>query len=482
MPVVNASAGEARLEHPASNALEAGDEQLIYRAVYYFNLFDYPVRPAELANYCGVSVAAAKAALAESESAGWLGQRGGYAFIPNRDWIITSREKDEAFFAQHYKKIRRAAWWLSHLPFVRGLLLTGRTAKGLLSGSDDFDYLVVVAKGRARLVWLLIVLLRRLVSLNYRNANFKWFCCNYILAEDELALKEQDIFLALELTCAFPVLNRPLYERFLQANEWRHEYFQKRGHPLPPNLALRAGSGRFQALLEIPCNLLWSGFVRRFVDDFYRRRWLKLGMVKDEKDYGAKASDAYVKPDTGGRRKFIVERAGRADPLEHNSFFRTKINLHAALRAKTDVPDILFASPAASQSAESAVVAAAEFLSLHGYRAEIYNASTGSSAVELFRLVKARLIPLVALHAVEPERSKIFRMIELFHGVGARVIICGPDAERRPQQYLQAQADIVITGEWEQKMFALLEHIKKGSIALEAIEGILFPGKDGITR
>jgi len=480
-------------------------------------------------------------------------------FIPKRRWIVAKRERDEAFFLEHYQQIRRAAWVLSHMPFVRGIFLTGRTSKGVLSESDDFDFLIVTEEGRARLTWILLFLFRRLVSLNFRNANFKWFCCNYVLAQDQLTLTDRDVFIAMELACAFPVFNRPLFEKFRQANEWRRQYFQQRGSSLPDDLSVTFRFGLVQRLLEVPCNLFWAAPVRRWVENYYRRRWLKLGIVKDENDYRQKASDAYVKPDTGGRRKFIVERVERLEPLEHQSFLRTKTNLHRALTHNGDTPDILltharlaplnkqapthtriantsplpepalghpsarsvwsawsllplslkapapkafggrnskrfarFHSPGdiarASTGPEnpdpflkgsSGALRAAEFLRKHGYRAERYDHTAGPSVTEIFRCVKTRLIPLVGIYVQETARADALRMIELFHGVGARIIVAGPDAANHPQLYLDREADIVITGQGEPELLAVLEHIHKGNVALEAIEGICYPGKTG---
>jgi hypothetical protein len=273
----------------------------------------------------------------------------------------------------------------------------------------------------------------------------------------------------MELVCAFPMFNRPLFERFRQANPWHRQYFHQRGNTLPRDLAVKFRLGLLQRLVEIPCRLLWTARARRFVENYYRHRWLKLGMVKDEKDYREKAGDGYVKPDTGARRKFILDRVARLDPLEHNSFLRTKIHLHRALRQNSDAPDILLTHAALMGDAN-------QTLEEHGHRAEFYDTSLDASVTALFRTVKTRFIPLVALYAEETTRRNTCRMIKLFHGLGARVIVIGPDAKSQPQLYLDREADVVITANGERALPALLEHISKGSLALESIPGIVYPG------
>ena len=474
------------LENPPPARAEAGDQRQIYRAVYYFNLFDYPIKLRELVEFSGLRLEVVTQALASLLSANLLEQSGDYVHVPRRAWMIRRREADESFFLLHYQKIRRAAWVLSHLPFVRGIFLTWRTSKGILSPFDDYDFLVLAAKDRARLTWILLFLFRRLISLNYRNGNFRWFCCNYILSEDRLALSERDPFIAMELVCAFPMFNSASLERFRQANEWHREYFHQRGHMLPRDLALSSHCGFVQRLLEIPCNLIWTNSMQRFAENYYRRRWVKLGMVKNEEDYRKKATEGYVKPDTGGRRQFIVDRVERLDPHEHHSFLRTKIHLHRALRHKTDAPDILVTGAGMAWDARQGDEAnkllghaqrIADYLTERGYRAEVYDATGDPNIIGIFRMIKTRFIPLVAVLVGETTRTNASQMVRLFHSIGARVVVGGPDASQNPELYLNQDADVVLCGGEGQKLFALLEHIHRGTLAIESIAGIHYAGK-----
>jgi hypothetical protein len=364
--------------------------------------------------------------------------------------------------------------------------------------------MVLVQKERARLAWILIFLLRRLVSLNYRNGNFKWFCCNYVLGEDRLEFEDRDAFIAMELVCAYPMFNRPLFERFRQANGWHRQYFHARGKPLPEDLAVGRRFGWLQRLVELPFDLCWRPRVRRWVEDYYRRRWLKLGVVKDAEDFRQKATDGCIKPDTGSRRKFITDRVARIDPTEQQSGLRTKINLNRALNKNGSTPDILFThawlatdlallrrshpesppidSPDADENeglsagALGRFLPGAKLLATHGYRVAFYDPAADRSPVAVFRWVKARLVPMVALYVVEATRDNALRMIELFHSVGSRIFVGGPDANQHPELYLEREADVVLVGD-EQGLLLLLDHVHQGSIALEAIPGILFPGK-----
>jgi hypothetical protein len=463
--------------------------QAVYRAVYYFNLFDYPVKLDEVAGFSGRTLTEVAAAVSLLESDGLVERDGDYVFIHGRGWTIRVRHHGEAFFRSHYKQIRRAAWWLSHMPFVRGILLTGRASKGLLSEFDDFDFLILAAKERARLAWILLFLLRRIVSLNFRNGNFKYFCCNYVLSEDNLALKERDPFLAMELVCAVPMFRPESLERFRAANDWHRQFFLRRISSLPADLQVGFRLGWLQSLVEIPLHLIWRPCVRQLADWYYLQRWLKLGMVKDEQDYREKASDGYVKPDTGNRRKFIIERIERLDPGEHQSFLRTKIQLHRSIKARRDAPDLLLVrtsgaeepdskgQPQPSESLRALHLWSAE-LSRRGYRSEVYAVPVGRALKQVFSLVRSQFVPLVALDAIEGTQNSAARIIELFHSIGARVVVVGPEARRSPRHWIEHEADVVVLGDELATLCALMDHIAKGTVALESIPGILYSGKE----
>jgi hypothetical protein len=463
---------------------ENDNVRAVYRAAYYFNLFDHPAKPSELARLCGISNHAATGHIEQLHAEGRIETRNGYAFLPGRAWTITRRERAEACFHKHYKRIKFAAWLLSHVPFVRGIFLTGRCSKGLLAEDDDFDFLVIAAKDRARLTWILIFLLRRLISLNYRNGNFRFFCCNYVLGEDLLAVKEHDAYIAMELVWAYPIFNRTLFEQFRGANPWHTRFFHERGNSLPNDLDIQRRFGLVQRLLEIPLDMIWTKRVSERVDAFYQRRWLKLGVVKDSAESRQKASNGYVKPETGGRRKFVVDRVTRLDAGEYQSLLRTKVHLHRGLLSNGDAPDMLLALSAPISETDECrrdkevrqFSALPGFLRAHGYRVEAHGFSTGAEVKQLFRMIKSRLIPLVAIQVLPGSRSLTVRLLQLCHSIGARVVLFSSEAARCKHFYIEQGADGVIAGHTESCLLAMLDHISKGSVALEAIPGFHFEG------
>ena len=480
----DAFSGATMAAHADSNATASAPgapppsvpPRAVYRILYYFNLFDYPVKLDEIASLAGLQLKTVAAAIRELHAEKAVEVQGDYVFFPGRSWIIGDRKRGETFFRAHYQRIRRAAWIISHMPFVRGVFLTGRCSKGLLSDSDDFDFLIVARKDRARLTWILLFLFRRLVSLNYRNGNFRFFCCNYVLGEDVLAVQDRDPFIAMETVFAFPIFNQRLFAEFQRANAWHRRFFQKRARTLPDDLRVGVRLGWLQRLLEIPFDLVWTQGVRQRVEAFYRRRWLKLGIVKDDEDLAQKAGNGYVKPDTGARRRFIVDRVNKLDPAEHHSFLRTKINLHRGLTTHTGAPHLLLTHAGDWPGAEEPVLAGA--LRAHGYRVEFQHQPGDEGLTRLFREIRSRFIPLVALYVLGPAQEKACRMIRLIHSIGARVVVYGPDAALHTETYLAQEADVVIIGAGQPALLALLDHVSRGTIALEAIPGIQFEGSD----
>ncbi len=139
-----------------------------------------------------------------------------YAIRERADHVFAKRAERETYSQKLWPQAETYGRWLSHLPFVRMVCLTGALAvRNPESLKDDLDYFLVVQSGRVWTARFFAVILVRLAKL--------WgviLCPNYVLAEDKLVQSRQDSFIAHEIAQMHPIFGLQLYETIRQENDW----------------------------------------------------------------------------------------------------------------------------------------------------------------------------------------------------------------------------------------------------------------------
>ncbi len=138
-------------------------------------------------------------------------------------------------------RARRITRVLRHVPFVRGLALTGSVAADDAGEDADVDVLVMVEPGRIGLVFLLLGSASRVLGR-------RLFCPNYYVPADRLEFPApRNVYIARELAQARTLLAGPRTLR--DANPWVGEIFPNGIEAEPPSSC--AGS-LVQRLFETP--------------------------------------------------------------------------------------------------------------------------------------------------------------------------------------------------------------------------------------
>jgi len=150
-------------------------------------------------------------------------ERGGLYCLAGREPILDLRRPRVDRARRLGGRARRVAAVLRHVPFVRGVVLTGSVAALDAPARADVDVLVVAARGRLATVFLVLGPASRLVR--------RLFCPNYYLAEDRLRMADGDVYLAREIAQAQSLGGAG--DGFRAANRWVADVF--------PNLAIDGG-------------------------------------------------------------------------------------------------------------------------------------------------------------------------------------------------------------------------------------------------
>ena len=226
----------------------------ILQGLSYADLFDYPLRAAEV-QHALVGVRATEtevgtrlAALARS---GELARREGYYTLPGREGLVEIRRRRERAATELWPEAVRCGRVIADLPYVRMVAVTGSLAVRNVESPADIDYMVVTAPGR---VWVV----RGTVSLYRRVAMGRGvrLCPNYVLSEEALVIEDRNLYTAHELLQMVPISGREVYLRMLAVNDWTARFLPN--HPkarldgLPADARKRLASRAAEAVLDTP--------------------------------------------------------------------------------------------------------------------------------------------------------------------------------------------------------------------------------------
>ena len=118
-------------------------------------------------------------------------------------------------------------------------------------------------------------------------------------------------------------------------------------------------------------------------------------------------------------------------------------------------------------------------LKAKGFAVDLYD-STFETLADFERYVRETRPSAVGLYCNLMTKQNVLTMIRVCREVDAKVIIGGPEPAGYAAEYLDAGADIVVVGEGELTLEALIPHLAQhGLTRLELILGIVFRNGDG---
>jgi hypothetical protein len=211
-------------------------------AIVYGDAFDAAVTAGELVRYARVHASLDEILewIAADPVLDRLVLRADGAFaLWDRPALLREHPARRACAGTLERRARRVSAALRHVPFVRGLVLTGSAAAGTAAGGADVDLLVLVDGRRLGTVFVVLGSISRVLGR-------RLFCPNTYLDTGAIAYGERTAYVARELAQARTLVGRA--GRLLDANPWVRELFpnarDERAGPSPR----AAGSGLQRAL------------------------------------------------------------------------------------------------------------------------------------------------------------------------------------------------------------------------------------------
>ena len=271
---------------PEVDAQPSPEELAVLRAVTYASLFEFPMTPAETRRTvvgCTISETELMALYRRSD---FLRHRLHYSqgyFVPVgcEEWIDLRAERGVSSLAL-IERHRRFLHVLCALPFVSLAAVSGSLAHLNATRDSDLDLFVITRGAHVWTVTAAIVVISKLMGCRGT------VCANYVVADSDLAVGQQDEFAANQIVHVRPLTGAAAYRAFLEANPFTRSIYpnfdprERRPFPFVPAGWTSTIKQILEALLILPAPAIeaavrvpYGWYLRRKV-----RRWASPDQVR----------------------------------------------------------------------------------------------------------------------------------------------------------------------------------------------------------
>ncbi len=273
---------------------EASLEEAILLTLTYADIFEYPLVSEEIHQYLigrTASLGEVKDALFGGASLPHkLCQQDAYFALQGREAIIAVRKKRKQISEQHWEWAFRYARWLTWVPFVRMVAVSGSLAvENTASENDDVDVFCITAVNRLWVARFWLALLRVITAVFPAH-----LCSNYLVTLSSLETQTHNLFVAHEVAQIVPLWGLDVYHDFLAANQWVQD--------LMPNIHFHPQQ-RFAKNITRPAPTRWAEWLLRGkagdkIDSWILKLFHKIQPIRLRKQLGwsqAQFEQAYAK-------------------------------------------------------------------------------------------------------------------------------------------------------------------------------------------
>lgn len=195
----------------------------ILSTIAYFDLFHYPLTMDEIYLYLPVKCDPTDLEYALKYL---VIDRMVYHFdqfytLKNEYFLVERRLQGNARATKMISTAKRVSNLLVRFPFVKGIAISGSLSKNFADEDSDIDLFIITAKNR---LWIARSLMHCLKKLTFLVKHEHYFCMNYYIDEDELQIREKNIYTAIEIATLMPLHGDTTFEQFYMANNWTRNY------------------------------------------------------------------------------------------------------------------------------------------------------------------------------------------------------------------------------------------------------------------
>ncbi|HET9825584.1 MAG TPA: hypothetical protein VFP87_09620, partial [Chitinophagaceae bacterium] len=164
---------------------------------------------------------------------------------------------------------------LYKFPYVRGVAVSGSLSKNYADKKADIDFFIITKANR---LWIARTILHLFKKVTFLIGHQHYYCMNYFIDEEALAIEEKNIYTATEVITLLPVAGPRGLDNFFQANVWSREWFP--GYVPDQTVEISDVSSLFKKIGE----KIFDGNIGDLFDNYLfrwtTRRWKKKEMLK----------------------------------------------------------------------------------------------------------------------------------------------------------------------------------------------------------
>lgn len=244
----------------------------IFKTLVYADIFDYPLTIEELWRYLISDKEIDKAEiLKEIKQIKNIVKIGDFYCFDKRKEIVKERIIREKESQNKFTIAQKAAKFISLIPTVFLISISGTVAMKNAKKVDDIDFFIIAKKNTLWTTRLLIILMLKILRL-HRQIDSQdvadKICLNMFISEEALRLPQyrQDVYTAHEIAQMIPLFERNnVYRKFIKENIWVDKFLP---HALKCKTTLRSKQKHAESFISV----YLSDILRLSVLEFAARR------------------------------------------------------------------------------------------------------------------------------------------------------------------------------------------------------------------
>lgn len=281
----------------------------ILATLAYFDIFKYPLTTGEIYLFLKnrYSQPDFDLALRYLVAQQMVFQFGNCYSLKNDYNLVVRRYNGNQKAAELIKIAHKIGDWLIRFPYVRGIAISGSLSKNYADENSDIDLFIITAKNR---LWIARTIMHVFKKLTFLVGKEDYFCMNYYIDEEQLEIREKNIYTAIEVVTLIPLQGDTVIEQFYTANSWTREYL--------PNKIMRISSAKplkpsiFKRVFERCFNNRLGNLIDTLLMNITSGRWSKKTQQKKVNSKGVvmamETGKHFAKPDPGNLQASLLRQ------------------------------------------------------------------------------------------------------------------------------------------------------------------------------